>query len=410
MNAIGRYEVFKEIGRGAMGIVFLGRDPKIDRPVAIKCVRPHPTEEQEETRARFQRETLALGRLIHPNIVSIFDAGKDPVTEREFIVMEYVEGVSLAELLKRGEILSSDQIRSIGIQVCHALDFAHSKGVIHRDIKPGNILLSPDLSTAKVTDFGIARLDRSSQVQTDRLLGTPQYMSPEQCKGGVLDGRSDLFAVGALLYELITLQKPFPGENMTVIIHSVLTKTPPAPTAISPEIPEQLSKVVMKALEKDPDQRFSSGKEMAGALFFELTRKPFGREEGATLRLAQTEEKGPVFFLFPIRPIWILAAIFLAIAGIFGWFTLNTPLKSKASALAAVRQGKIALSTHPSGAEILINGQRRGTSPLTIELPAGSHELEVKKAGHDPLEATINVQPGEEVPIDLKLSKEEVSR
>jgi serine/threonine protein kinase len=408
MNPIGRYEVLKEIGRGAMGIVYLGRDPKIDRLVAIKCLRPRLINEQAEAKHRFQQEILALGRLIHPNIVTIFDAGEDPTTEREFIVMEYVEGVSLAELLKKGEDLSPDQIRLIGIQICHALDLAHSKGVIHRDIKPANILLSPDLNLAKVTDFGIARLDRGNTPETDRLLGTPQYMSPEQYRGEGLDGRSDLFSVGALLYELLTRQKPFPGEDMTAVIHRVLTKTPPPPTLISPGIPQQLSDVAMKALEKEPDQRFSSGKEMAGALRSEMSRKNPGNE-GSTLVLPSMREKNRSEIpSFRKRGRLILVLIALSLAGILGALKLEETLKPKTVA-GLLKQGKVSLSTLPTGAEILINGERKGISPLTIELPAGSHELEVTKAGHHPLEATINVLPEQEVPIDLKLSKEEVS-
>jgi eukaryotic-like serine/threonine-protein kinase len=409
MNPIGRYEVLKEIGRGAMGIVYLGRDPKIDRLVAIKCLRPRLINEQVEAKQRFQQEILALGRLIHPNIVTIFDAGEDPTTEREFIVMEYVEGVSLAELLKKGEDLSPDQIRLIGIQICHALDLAHSKGVIHRDIKPANILLSPDLNLAKVTDFGIARLDRGAPPETDRLLGTPQYMSPEQYKGEGLDGRSDLFSVGALLYELLTRQKPFPGEDMTAVIHRVLTKTPPSPALISPDIPQQLSDVAMKALEKDPGRRFSSGKEMAGALLSEMSRKK-PANEGSTLVLPSMQEKRPPGMTSsPKKGRLILVMVLVALAGILGALKLGETLKST-TATAGLKQGKVSLSTLPSGAEILINGDRKGISPLTIELPAGSHELEVTKAGHYPLEATINVLPEQEVPIDLKLSKEEISR
>ena len=411
MNPIGRYEVLKEIGRGAMGIVYLGRDPKIDRSVAIKCLRPNLIEGQAEAKQRFQQEILALGRLIHPNIVTIFDAGEDPRTEREFIIMEYIEGVSLAEMLIGGEGLSPDQVRSIGIQVCHALDFAHSKGVIHRDIKPGNILLSPALSRAKVTDFGIARLDRGNQTQTDRLLGTPQYMSPEQCNGEVLDGRSDLFAVGALLYELLTRQKPFPGENMTAVIHHVLTKNPLPPAEISPQIPQQLSEVVMKALQKAPHHRFSSGREMAYALFFEMPRSAATDEEdeeGGTVRLSTPEEP------LPSRPAsfrkgsrLILIVMLIAIAAILGGLARKGSGKPTRSSVARVKEGRILLSTHPSGAEIAINGERKGLSPLTLSLPAGSYDLVVTKTGHHPLEATINVLAEQDIPVDLKLSKEE---
>lgn len=412
MNPIGRYEILRELGRGAMGIVYLGRDPKIDRPVAIKCLRPNLTEEQAKAKERFQQEILALGRLIHPNIVTIFDAGDDPQTEREFIVMEYIEGVSLAELLKKGEGLSPDQVRSIGIQVCHALDFAHTKGVIHRDIKPGNILLSPSLSRAKITDFGIARIDKGTQAPTDRLLGTPQYMSPEQCNGGRLDGRSDLFAVGALLYELLTRQKPFPGDNMTAVIHQVLTQDPIPPAAISAEIPQQLSDVVMKALEKAPHRRFSSGREMAGALFFDTMAKPSASaNEGGTLRLSDIEAERPAnAAVGRKRGLLIVAMIMITVAGMIGWRAgwraTGATAQPKISSVSEAKQGKIALSTEPSGADIIINGERKGISPLTLALPAGSYELAVTKSGHHPLEATINVLPEQEVPVDLKLSEE----
>lgn len=408
MNPIGRYEISRELGRGAMGIVYLGRDPKINRPVAIKCLRPNLIEEQAKAKERFQQEILALGRLIHPGIVTIFDAGEDPETGREFIVMEYIEGVSLAELLKKNEPLSPDQVRSIGVQICHALDFAHSKGVIHRDIKPGNILLSPSLSRAKVTDFGIARIDKGNHAPTDRLLGTPQYMSPEQCNGGRLDGRSDLFAVGALLYELLTRRKPFPGENMTAVIHQVLTQNPIPPAEISSEIPQQLSDVVMKAIEKAPHRRFSSGREMAGALFFDAMAKSSesAKEEG-TLRLSEIEAERPAKAAFARkRGRLIVAAALIAIAGFIGWRAIETPAKPKISSIAGKKQGRIALSTDPSGADVIIDGERKGVSPLTLALPAGSYELAVTKSGHHPLEATISVLPEQEVPVDLKLSEE----
>lgn len=407
MKNIGRYEIQREIGRGAMGIVYLGRDPIIDRSVAIKCLRPNLIEEREEAKQRFQQEVLALGRLVHPNIVTIFDAGEDPETERKFIVMEYIEGISLAELLKQEERLSVDQVRSIGIQVCHALDFAHSKGVIHRDIKPGNILLSPDLSRAKVTDFGIARLDRGNQTRTDRLLGTPQYMSPEQCNGGVLDGRSDLFAAGALLYELLTRQKPFPGENMTAIIHRVLTKHPPSPATINFDIPEPLSALIMKALEKSPERRFSSGREMAAALFFEMPTNRPECKEGETIHLSSHE--GPRLKTASIREkrLFILVIIVIALGAILAQKTFRKTVNPESASSASAKQGKIALSTRPAGAEVMIDGKPKGRSPLVLALPAGAYELAVTKEGHHPLEATINVLPEQEIPVDLKLSEEE---
>lgn len=266
MQHVGRYDIVEEIGRGAMGVVYLGSDGKINRKVALKCLRPELFGGSGEIRKRFQQEILALGRLIHPNIVTIFDAGEDSATGAPYIVMEYVEGPSIGQLLKKGVRLPVEQIIQIGIDMCKGLDFAHSKGVIHRDIKPENILLTAESRLPKISDFGISRLDKGSQTLTDCLMGTPQYMSPEQCKGARLDGRSDLFSVGAFLYELLTHQKAFPGENVAAIMHSVLTKMPAVPSTLFPKIPNALSDLIMKAMEKEPDQRFTSGSEMANAL------------------------------------------------------------------------------------------------------------------------------------------------
>lgn len=411
MKTLGRYEIINEIGRGAMGIVYLGRDPKIDRAVAIKCLRLDLFEEHEEAKKRFQQEVLALGRLVHANIVTIFDAGEDSSSDYAYIVMEYVPGLSLAQLLKSGEPLSLDQVRHIGVRVCDALDFAHAKGVIHRDIKPGNILLSPDLQTVKVTDFGIARLEGASQTHTHRLLGTPQYMSPEQCNSEPLDGRSDLFAVGALLYELLTKQKAFPGESVTAVMYSVINKTPAEVCQLSPNVPKELNDTVMKALEKTPSARWSCGKEMARALTKEAAMPVEETGSGETLVLPSVPEVGES--KAPPRrgkKTWSVALVAIALLSFLGWKVLvEAPESQTPSMTVTQEQGTIELLTDPVGAQILINGEMKGVSPLTINLPAGSHELKVTKAGHRSLEATIDVPAGEKIPLDLKLSKEEIS-
>ncbi|TAJ96314.1 MAG: PEGA domain-containing protein [Candidatus Manganitrophaceae bacterium] len=415
MKSLGRYEILLEIGRGAMGIVYLGSDAKIHRQVALKCLRPELFEASEETRKRFQQEILALGRLIHPNIVTIFDAGEDAATRTAYIVMEYVEGTSLGQLLKKGTPLSIDQVTRIGIDICRALDFAHSKGVIHRDIKPGNILLTSELGTIKVTDFGIARLDEGGQTQTDHLLGTPQYMSPEQCKGEKVDGRSDLFSVGALLYELLTRQKPFPGENVAAIMHQVLSKTPAPPATLSPDIPKPLSDLVMKALEKEPGQRFQSGAEMADALSSVSSHREPARpvgEERPTLALSGSQDEIPPTPAAQRRR-WAWIPVAVAAAAILGWWSFKPRTEptvaptSETKTVAPVPMGKVDLTSTPTGAEISINGEPKGPTPLRLDLPAGSHELVAKMKGHHPLEATISVASGETVPLNLKLTEEE---
>ncbi|MBI3804540.1 MAG: serine/threonine protein kinase [Nitrospirae bacterium] len=421
MKSLGRYEILAEIGRGAMGIVYLGSDAKIDRQVALKCLRPELFEASEANRKRFQKEILALGRLIHPNIVTIFDAGEDPATGTAYIVMEYVEGTSLAQLLKKGASFSIDQVVHVAIQVCRALDFAHQKGVIHRDIKPGNILLTDDLKTVKVTDFGIARLDGVGQTQTDHLLGTPQYMSPEQCRGEQIDGRSDLFSVGALLYELLLFQKPFPGETIPAIMHQVLTKTPMAPEFVSPKIPSLLSHAVMKALEKEPGKRFSSGTEMADALEAALHPRPAAAAESRTMALSASQEG-----IRPTpagrRPVWVPMTL-AGMATLLGlWLlggnlnalreskTMSAPEPTAVTTAQQGQPGKVELTSSPAGAEIVIDGEPKGVAPLALDLPAGSHELTAKKKGYHPLEATLTVAAGERVPVDLKLTEEEGAR
>lgn len=413
MKTLGRYEVLIEIGRGAMGIVYLGSDAKIHRQVALKCLRPELFEASEETRKRFQGEILALGRLVHPNIVTIFDTGEDTATGTAYIVMEYVEGTSLGQLLKKGTPLTVGQIVRIGIDICRALDFAHSKGVIHRDIKPGNILLTSEQQTVKVTDFGIARLDGGGHTQTDHLLGTPQYMSPEQCKGERVDGRSDLFSVGALLYELLTRQKPFPGENVAAIMHQVLTQTPAPPATLSSDIPQPLSDIVMKAMEKEPGQRFSTGAEMADALASLTAHREQAPEERPTMALSGNQEAVPPA---PAgrHPFWVwVPAAAVGIAALIGWWSFTprqeqtAPATSDSRGVSLPLMGQVDLTTTPIGAEVLIDGEPKGLTPLMLDLPAGSHELVLRKEGHHPLEATITVVSGEKVPVDLKLAEEE---
>ncbi len=390
MKSLGRYDILDEIGRGAMGVVFRARDPKIDRIVALKCIRPGLFDDQGEASQRFQQEMLALGRLIHPNIVTIFDAGEDSATGSTYIVTEYVEGKSLAQVLKSEEPIAIEEARQIGIQICKALDFAHAKGVIHRDIKPGNILLTDDLKTVKVTDFGIARLDGLAVTQADRLLGTPQYMSPEQCKGDPLDGRSDLFAVGVLLYELLTRTRPFPGESIPAVMQNIVSGDPVPPSVRAPGIPQWLSDAVMRALAKDRSRRFASGQMMVEALSV-----PESDADTIVLPLP-----GPIPEPKRFR-LWLAltgAALALSVLVYGGWRLLPGD------------SATVDVSTNPEGAEIQINGEVKGVSPLTLTLPGGSYEVVASKSGYYSRMATIEVPAGEKVPIDLKLAKEEVSQ
>lgn len=259
----GRYEITGELGRGAMGVVYKAIDPVIGRTVAVKTIRL--SEEgtglsRPELLTRFQTEARAAGLLTHPNIVVVFDAGEEEGLY--YITMELVEGKSLQALIDSGQGFSLPRILRIIEQTCSALQFAHERNVVHRDIKPANLMLTAD-DTVKVTDFGTAKiLQFGTQQQTAHVMGTPSYMSPEQVKGRAVDGRSDIFSLGVLLYEILTGEKPFPGQSITTVIYKIVNEDPVPPRQLNSMIHHGISDVVMKALAKDPDLRYQSCREM----------------------------------------------------------------------------------------------------------------------------------------------------
>src|SRR5256885_10282150 len=259
----GRYEITGELGRGAMGVVYKAMDPVIGRAVAVKTIRL--SEEgtglsRPELLTRFQTEARAAGLLTHPNIVVVFDAGEEDGLY--YITMELVEGKSLQALLDGGHSFPLPRVLRIMDQTCNALQFAHERNVVHRDIKPANLMLAAD-DTVKVTDFGTAKILQFGTVQqTAHVMGTPSYMSPEQVKGRVVDGRSDIFSLGVLLYEMITGEKPFPGQNITTVIYKIVNEEPVPPRQIDSSIHGGLSAVVMKALAKEPSARYQSCRDM----------------------------------------------------------------------------------------------------------------------------------------------------
>ncbi len=248
-----------------MGIVYKAHDPAIDRPVAIKLVRADllDGEERADYLARFQREAQAAGRCTHPNIVAVYDFALHE--GNPFLAMEYVEGASLSQVLARTGRVAPDAAVQVMVQVLEALGRAHSLGVVHRDVKPANILLLPD-GRVKVTDFGISRLDSVGTTQTGAVIGTPSYMSPEQCRGEPVDARSDLFSAGAVLYELLSGERPFPGRSFTEVVHQLLTEAPADIRVKLPGLPPGLVAVLDKALAKRPEDRFASAAAMMEAL------------------------------------------------------------------------------------------------------------------------------------------------
>jgi CHASE2 domain-containing sensor protein len=261
---LGRYEIEKELGKGAMGVVYLGRDPKINRVVAIKTMalsQEFEADELVEVKERFFREAETAGRLNHPNIVTMFDAGEEH--DLAYIAMEFLKGKDLVPYSKAGNLMPLPRVMSIVARVADALSYAHENHVVHRDIKPANIMYEPESDQVKVTDFGIARITDSSKTKTGMVLGTPSYMSPEQLAGKKIDGRSDLFSLGVMLYQMSCGKLPFEGDSMAQLMFRIANEPHPDIRSVNPALPDCVVAIIDKALTKDPDTRYQTGAEFA---------------------------------------------------------------------------------------------------------------------------------------------------
>jgi len=264
---LGRYVIEKKIGKGAMGAVYLARDPRINRPVALKVIpieKEFEDEELEEARLRFFREAESAGRLTHPNIITVYDCGEDK--HLAYIAMEYLQGTSLTTFTDTKKLLAPTKALELCARTAEGLDYAHNQGVIHRDIKPANILYSLREDMLKISDFGVARLTDNNRTKTGIVLGTPMYMSPEQLNAENLTGHSDLFSLGVTLYELLVGEVPFKATNIAVLMTRITTEDPAPVSNRRPGVPPSVDAVLFKALAKQPEQRFTNGGEMAIAL------------------------------------------------------------------------------------------------------------------------------------------------
>jgi serine/threonine-protein kinase len=263
---LGRYEITDELGRGAMGVVYKGEDPKIHRTVAIKTISLSEFEEDTvtEMKERFFREAESAGLLTHQNIVTIYDCGEEH--DLAYIAMEFLEGEDLEPYTKPDNLFPVREVLKFIADVADALDYAHSKEIVHRDIKPANIMYLKETKEVKVTDFGIARITSSSKTKTGIVLGTPSYMSPEQVSGKKVDGRSDIFSLGIVLFEMLTGQKPFTGDDITSLMFKLAKERHPSPRELNPRIPPIVEKIIDKALEKELDKRYQTAGQMANHL------------------------------------------------------------------------------------------------------------------------------------------------
>ncbi len=384
----GRYEVVGELGKGAMGVVFNAHDPKIDRLVALKALRPDYVNDEYFVQ-RFFKEAVAIGRLSHPNIVIVYDVGQDQGTI--YIAMEFLMGRPLSDIAKEGKI-PLQQVTEIGIQVAEALDYAHRKGVVHRDIKPANIILTED-NQAKITDFGIAHVEDPTatlQTQAGEILGTPVYMSPEQVLGHSPDGRSDLYSLGVILYELATGQRPFKGRNMATIFRAVSQDKPDPPQIVEPDIPKGFSDLILKSLEKDPAKRFQTGKEMAEAL-----RACHDDDQCAPVLPPSAGRKKKI----AVRSLISIFCLLLIVVG--GKFLIDFVTAPDTPPPQAV----LDIKSDPQDAQVFINGETKGRTPLELELPLGKYEVRMQMPQYFDWQAQIELEKAEKVPLFVKLNK-----
>lgn len=377
----GRYEIVRELGKGSMGVVYQAHDPQIGREIALKVLRPDRVSSEDFVQ-RFLKEARAIGRMQHPHIVTVYDVGEDQGTV--YIAMEFLEGVPLNAYVRENSP-GPEEIVNMGIQVAESLDYAHRRGIVHRDIKPQNIMVAPG-GIVKLTDFGIAHVEdpeASHQTQAGEILGTPNFMSPEQVMGKKVDGRSDLYSLGVILYELASGTRPFKGDNLAAIFHAITSETPKKPHELNPGFPPALSEIIMKCLNKAPEERFADGNELSDAL-----RAFLKSQEPAPVPAVQ--EKKPVALI-------IAAAVaVLIVAAVIFWFASSKKAPD-------VPMGSVAIESTPPGAQVFIDGAFKGKTPLSLKVSVGGHEVRLSMPEYYEWEASVQVEKKPAEPLKVEL-------
>jgi serine/threonine protein kinase len=379
-----------------MGEVFQAHDPQIDRMVALKVLRGDRVV-GEDFVLRFLKEAKAIGRLSHPNIVTVYDVGRDHGTI--YIAMEYLEGKPFNDVMRQGQ-MSLENIIDIGVQVSKTLNYAHTKGIVHRDIKPSNIILSPD-GQVKLTDFGIARIEDSNltqQTHVGDILGTPTYMSPEQVMGKRVDGRSDLYSLGVLLYELAADRKPFSGDNIAAVFNAITQSDLIPPSKINPSIPKALSDLIVKALSKNPGERFQTGAAMTDAL------KSCLKSKGPTiLPKEKTKERkisGGFFLIISIMVIGVFGGILYY----FGpWPDQSKSISEPKEVINQAEYSVLNITSSPTGAQVYLDNSFNGKTPLNLKVPLGKYEVRLSLPDHYEWEAQIELTELGEMPLFVRL-------
>ncbi|HYP66959.1 MAG TPA: protein kinase [Thiobacillaceae bacterium] len=357
-STIGRFRIVEELGRGAMGVVYRAVDPLLERTVAIKTI-PLDLPEAERTQfeERFQREAKSAGRLSHPNIVTIYDVGE--AGDVAYIAMEYLRGQSLKDILDQHGSLPLDLALDTAIQMADALAFAHEHGIVHRDVKPGNVIVLEDRGAIKLTDFGIAHINAAqSETRAGVLVGSPRYMAPEQITGKPLDGRTDVFSAGVVLYEMLTGQAPFTAPDLHMLLYRIVNETPPLASRLRADIPAEVDRLLARCLAKQPNLRPASARELylelkkIAALF--AAKQPGGTNPRRVRRLA--------LFAFSI-PILVFLVLFLGLV-VINYFITREPTLATAPAVAPTAPVPLAkadktgaAANSPAGSA---HGSRRG--------------------------------------------------
>jgi serine/threonine-protein kinase len=422
----GRYEVQREIGEGAMGRVYRCFDPMMKRVVAVKTVKKEflTRETRDEYLRRFRREAQAAGRLSHPSIVSVFDVGED------YFVMEYLEGSSLQVILRdRGQIPVDEAVRIL-TPLADALDYAHRSGIVHRDIKPGNVFVLAD-GRPKLMDFGVAHLESSSMTAQGHFFGSPSYMAPEQVSGGEVAAAADLFSLGVVAYEMVTGHRPFEGASITAIMYRVVNEDPPAPRQWDFDLPPVYDDIFKRALSKNPAERYPDAAALVRALEkrefvpapvdllteLEETLSPsearalaaataggaltpvppelMAAVETTDLQSALGRSTPPV--PAPLRRGWALAGAGLA-AGLLALYLArgSDAVSPPTSAPLPSRPGGLRVETDPPGAAVYIDGENAGPSPVALaRVRPGVHMVRVARDGYAPAGLTLEVRNGE---------------
>lgn len=464
LDQLGRFKITGTLGKGAMGTVYRAHDPLIDRTVAIKtigCAGLSPAE-AKAFEARFYSEAKSAGRLNHPNIVTIHDAGR--TDDLAYIAMEYLNGRTLQEILDAGVTLPVERCAEIAARIADGLAFAHANGVVHRDIKPANIMVF-DNGTVKIADFGVALIPTGSQTMDGMTCGSPKYMSPEQINSSKVDGRSDIFSLGVVLYEMLVGRPPFTGDNLNAILFQVLNSAPPLPSSYNPGLPQGFDRIVARALAKNPDKRYQNAGQMAADLrkwrrIVKASQKELAANDpslsaGAAGNPGQAGRRSAGKNAIWSTPLIRYGLLAILIAGLASWALLHrdtpaTPTGTSSPGLATVdpaptpptvaavaaplaaqaetkpeplavaapatpetalaaplapppADGRIRLAIAPWG-EIRVDGRMVGVSPPLNELrlPPGKHSIEIRNGDFAPYRRNVDLAPDASLRIKHK--------